>query len=487
MQGGSVAVFAACVAVCSGFIVLKDKEYIQLNDRNGGKSLNASTYNRLAFDPKHSILYVTVGAEAIDIKFAQDCGILLVANRGRPTKEGRDYRDPQGTVSKILLPADLNPDSPLTSSTISFNGAFAGDFPSEDVMELREKNFRYYPLRDPQNNLLTIMQNMEPERLVISPSGNIAFVSLPKNNAIARLTLDFDQVTRVFPMGNRSWTNYHLDPSDKDNEINLRGYNIYSLSQATEMAWITKGNDEWIVTLDTGKLNYHSAYGYADHDRAKAMSAKGSIATSDSKLQAQLNNDTELGRLFVSTEDGKNNAGNIENVFTFGGRGFGIRDANNFETPTVVVDSVETETERYFSSVFNTAFGKQGNTPQTDKEATSPSLGPELTAQAVGEYDGKTVLFMGGGSSGILYVFMLSPDARCLQPYFHSIHRRGDTLSTWQTSYAAGKMGDIGITDMMFIETTEIRPILVVAAATSNSVSLYGIADEAFTPGSVRT
>ena len=58
--------------------------------------------------------------------------------------------------------------------------------------------------------------------------------------------------------------------------MSLRGYNIYSLSQVTEMAWLTdQSNREWMVTLDTGKLNYLQDYRYADHDRAASMLAKG--------------------------------------------------------------------------------------------------------------------------------------------------------------------------------------------------------------------
>ena len=54
-------------------------------------------------------------------------------------------------------------------------------------------------------------------------------------------------------------------------EVSLRGYNVYSLSQSTEMHWLTKGNNEWIVTLDTGRLDYIPAYEYADHDRGKTL------------------------------------------------------------------------------------------------------------------------------------------------------------------------------------------------------------------------
>lgn len=558
------------LSLSTAFVVLKDKEHIQLNDANGTKSINASTYNRLAFDERHNILYVTakeprrlttfvlaaddqatllrefvfsanvegmpldvelcqpsaahgvprlavsfqnpimksaegtvriyqgltpidsqlrlmkevtVGAEPVDMAFAQDCMVLLVANRGRPTKvTGNVWVDPEGTVSKITLPRDLDPDSPISTVTISFHDSFMGDFPNENIAELRAKNFRWAPIRDPSGVLLTIMQNIEPERIIVTPSGQTAYVSLPKNNAMARLRLEFNSVEKIFPLGNRSWTDYHLDPSDADNAVSLRGYNIYSLSQTTEMRWIKdKNGDEWMVTLDTGILNYLEDYRYADHDRAKSLVQKGDITTADSTLAAQLADDTELGRLFVSREDGRDQfTGKISDVFTFGGRGFSIRDGNVMETPTVIVDQVEEAAEEWFPNIFNSAYTNSTNTPQSDKEATSPALGPELTGLALGEFQGKTVLFLGGGSSGILYVYMLSPDSRCLQPYFHSVHRTGDTYTSWQAAYSHGKMGDIGITDMLYIHSENILPVVVVAAATSNSVSVYQVAEEPF-------
>ena len=67
----------------------------------------------------------------------------------------------------------------------------------------------------------------------------------------------------------------------------------------------------------------------------------------------------------------------------------------------------------------------------------------------VGEFDGKTVVFMGSGTSGILYVYVLAPDADCPQPFFHSLHRRGSAVSPWGQAYRQGSMGDIGINDIL--------------------------------------
>ena len=58
MDVHSLVCFTALAALSTAYVVLKDKEHIQLNDASGGKSINASTFNRLAFDEKHNILYV---------------------------------------------------------------------------------------------------------------------------------------------------------------------------------------------------------------------------------------------------------------------------------------------------------------------------------------------------------------------------------------------------------------------------------------------
>ncbi|XP_076465432.1 uncharacterized protein LOC143297141, partial [Babylonia areolata] len=591
-MGVHCAVLLLLATVAKGYVVLEEKAYVQLNDAGGQKSINASTYNRLAFDYGSNILYttakepgrltaftlqvdgspvpltevefdtalkgqpldvefcrplapggvprlavsfqdpvsasadgtvrlyqaltplttelallreITVGALPIDIEFGADCNMMLVANKGRPTKEGNAYRDPEGTVTKILLPFDLSPISPITTTTISFASLFTGVGSSEYIHMtcevscgvtcevscgvtcmtcevscpvtcrlLREGNFRYFPLRKPDGSLLTVMQNIEPHNLVIAPNGLTAYVSLPKNNAIARLNLETNQVSSVFPLGNRSWTDYYMDPSDNDGEVNMRGYNIYSLFQATEMQWVVKDGREWLLTIDTGFLNDVPEYSYSDYQRARLLASNGAILVSDSELDAQLRDDTELdretgvawsrsvngrwpvpqrisftenwyrenlqpgpscaietsaketrstceltppsphvtsGRLAVSVEDGKRDDGLIDHVFTFGGRGFSVHNANNFDTPTAIVDSIEQVTKQYFPSLFNTAYLADTSTPQSDREATSPFLGPNLSAMEVGEFDGKTVVFFGGGSSGILYVYMLAPDA----------------------------------------------------------------------------
>ncbi|GFR66555.1 mesenchyme-specific cell surface glycoprotein [Elysia marginata] len=491
------------------YVILKPKAYIRLNDDNGAKTINASTLNSVDFDYNTNILYiiakeparltaftlavdgtptqllehtfnpylegypldieicrpqtlgatprvaisfvnpasrsadgrvvffqplsfgsttfdeiqrVTVGAYPYDMEFTEDCTILIVSNKGKPTKEGSQYRDPEGTISKIQLGVDFNDATPITSSVISFTDYFSGEAGLLNYIDLLGKNFRTFPVRDPTNNLLSLEQNIEPHDVIITDNGETAYVSLPVNNAIARINLFTDQVSEIFALGNRTWRNYYMDASDRD----------------------------------------------------------GATDTGDSELEVQLGDEAVLGRLAISTVDGVRTDGLIDKPFTFGGRGFSIHLPTNLGIGSTTVDSFEKVTKQYMSDVFNTAYTGPSSNPQADRETTSPYLGPDLQAMDVAEFEDKTVLFVAGGSSGILYVYVLSADAWCPQPYFHSLYRAGGKYSSWQALYDTEQMGDIGITDVRFLEDIDLVPVLVVASSTSNSVSIYTVEEGPF-------
>ncbi|GFO14126.1 mesenchyme-specific cell surface glycoprotein [Plakobranchus ocellatus] len=423
---------------------------------------------------------VTVGAYPFDLEFTEDCSILIVANKGKPTREGSQFRDPEGTLTKIQLGQDFTDATPIISSTISFNDYFVGETGLLNYMELLGNNFRTFPVRDPSNNLLTIEQNIEPHDLLVTENGRTAYVTMPVNNAIARINLFTDQVSEIYGLGNRTWTDYYLDASDRDGGISMQGYNIRSLYQATRLEWVNKNGREWIISLDTGYPNTNYEYRFTDYERGRVLQQAGAFNTGDNELESQLANDALLGRLSISTVDGVRPDGLIERAFTFGGRGFSIHSPTTLGIRSATVDSVEKVTKQYVPDVFNTAYTGPNSNPQADREATSPTLGPNLQAMDVAEFEDKTVLFVAGSSAGVLYVYVLSADSFCPQPYFHSLYRAGGKYSSWQSLYDTEQMGDIGITDVRYLRDIDLVPVLIVASATSNSVSIYTVEEGPF-------
>merc|ERR1712168_626079 len=99
--------------------------------------------------------------------------MVLVSNKGQATKSGQTYRDPEGSLTKIQLPTGFDQTSPVISSTITFADMFYDDAGQKYYEDLRQNNFRTFPIRDPNNNILTIAQNIEPEDIVVSENGHI--------------------------------------------------------------------------------------------------------------------------------------------------------------------------------------------------------------------------------------------------------------------------------------------------------------------------
>ncbi|XP_025105601.1 mesenchyme-specific cell surface glycoprotein-like isoform X1 [Pomacea canaliculata] len=274
---------------------------------------------------------------------------------------------------------------------------------------------------------------MEPTNVIVSPNGLMAYVALPRNNAVARINLDTNLVSTIYPLGNRSWNSYYLDPSDYDLGVNMRRYNAHSTYQARQVRWVVQNNTEWIITLDAGFVNEIPEYDYADWRRGKELLERGVIETTDSNLRAQLADDTQLGRAAISIEDGivSTSPLRLENVFLFGGRGISIRDSNTFQVRTTLVDNIERVAAQTHPEIFNGGFTNPSHSPQQDRDATSPFLGPNLSTIESGYYNGNIVMFVGSATAGIIYVYVLSPDANCPQPYFHSAFRLGSTFSSW--------------------------------------------------------
>ena len=75
-----------------------------------------------------------VGAYPFDLEFTEDCGILIVSNKGKATREGSQYRDPEGTLTKIQLGADFSDATPIVSSTIAFSDYFSGEAGLQNYM-----------------------------------------------------------------------------------------------------------------------------------------------------------------------------------------------------------------------------------------------------------------------------------------------------------------------------------------------------------------
>ncbi|MEM8826048.1 MAG: choice-of-anchor I family protein [Pseudomonadota bacterium] len=286
----------------------------------------------------------TVGALPDQLSFTPDGGRLVVANEGEPEGYLPGQIDPEGSISII----DLGTGTVATADFTSFNG-------QEDA--LRAAGVRIF------GPGASAAQDLEPEFSAISADGATAFVTLQENNAVAVVDIASATVTEVLPLGFKSWQpgDNALDPSDRDgidgNFQSLEG--LYGLYQPDAILTVEANGQTFFITADEGDARDYD--GFAEEIRGEDIG----LAAPFDRLELT---DT-LGA--DGPEDGE--------FFTFGGRGFSIRDADG----NLVFDSGDM-VEQIVAEL-----------PGAFNDGRSDAKGPEPEAVEFGIVDGVPVLFLG--------------------------------------------------------------------------------------------
>ncbi|XP_048252523.1 mesenchyme-specific cell surface glycoprotein-like [Haliotis rufescens] len=410
---------------------------------------------------------ITVGAHPDNMKFTSDCRRLVVSNEGEPRVVGGTFYDPEGTVSVVTF--STTPGALPTVTTIDFKKY---DEQSE-LVTLLNQGVRYWLRRDPNDpsNIIQFSQNVEPEYVAISPSNGFAYITLQENNAIARIDLENSVITSIYPMGNKSWEFLNIDASDRDNGIAMASRKIRSLYQPDKVAFFTWGADiPYLVTTDEGRPTNIPGVTFQDYARAASLTWN----VNDPELNSQLKSNAELGRLYVSNVDGFDDTPNVP--YAFGGRGFSIWNTQSMERTWESGDELERYSRQYFPNTFNGNCATFSQTPAQEMDARSTWMGPEVNSVAIGDFGGRSVMVLGSGRNGLLYVYSLQPTISNPTPEFQSVHRAGEIDATWTNLYAREDMGDAIISDIKISSVG--TPIVIVTSEASGSISVYTLADE---------
>ncbi|ESO96415.1 hypothetical protein LOTGIDRAFT_159824 [Lottia gigantea] len=424
---------------------------------------------------------ITVGPHPENIKFTSDCALLIVSNEGIPGEYDGKFVDPPGSVSIISVTVANTP-----ISTVSFS-----EVDTEPQRSFLLNNHVRWMLRtEPNTNIINpFSNNIEPEYITISPNNAYAYVTLQENNAIAKIDLENGYVNQIYPLGVKEWRYSTFDGSDGDSGIILKKHNISSFYQPDKIAFFEWKNRLYLITADEGKEFSVPIYFYTDFDRAKNLHTNGEFLV-DPELDAELADDAQLGRLFVSQfHDGRaTGSSKINRVFTFGGRGFSVFDANNMIRQYESGDEIEKYSRLFHPNVFNGDCSDANLAPFQEMDFRSTLTGPSLNAIVDGDFLGRKLLIFGSGTNGILYVYeLVNPVSSRAEMEFQSVHRRGSTLDTWGKLYSSGIIGDAGIEDLSFIpqENSPVTgsPVLLVVSSKSGSVSAYTFKDQQFPKG----
>ena len=376
---------------------------------------------------------VTVGALPDMLTFTPDGNRVLVANEG----EARGAINPNGSVSIINLSAGVLNATVNTAAFTSFNG-------QENA--LRNQGVRIFPGQ-------TVSQDVEPEYITVSDDGTTAWVSLQENNAIAVVDVANAQVTSIVPLGAKNFNapGNGLDPSDRDGGVNINNWPVFGLYQPDTIATVTIAGQTYLITANEGDTRDEAR-------RVSTLTLDPNVFPDPTDLQLARN----LGRLDVSSIDGRNAQGQYSQLFAYGGRSFSIWNVTNGLSQ--VFDSGD-DFEQILATFSATpltpsTFNSDGNPSSFDSR--SDNRGPEPEGLAVGSVGNRLYTFVGIERAGGFMVYDITNPSN---PLFTNY------INDWQ-------LGDISPEGLLFIPAADSpngTPLLIVANEVSRNLAIYSV------------
>lgn len=397
---------------------------------------------------------VTVGALPDMLTFTSDGSAVLVANEGEPNA---GYTvDPEGSVSVIDLTAGVSTPTVATATFTAFNA---------QIDELRAAGVRIY------GPGATVAQDLEPEYIAISPTEDIAWVTLQEANAVA--ALDFSDlsapvIAAVLPLGFKDHMvlGNELDPSDRDPQgdpqIRIRNWPVYGMYQPDAIAAYAFNGRTYYVTANEGDDRNDFIPG-EETSRISGLTLDPTVFPNAAELQAN----EALGRLAVTTFDGDiDDDGDFDRLYALGGRSFSIWADDG----TQLYDS-GAEFERITAQRY--PFNFNASNDENDPEGRSDNKGPEPEGVVLGEVSGRTFAFIGLERIGGIMVYeVTNPQNPRLEQYVNSRNFSNDPATE------LALVGDLGPEGLEFIPAADSpngSPLLVVGNEVSGTTAIYQI------------
>ena len=381
---------------------------------------------------------IVVGALPDMVTFTPDGKKLLAANEGEPAD---DYSvDPEGSISVIDLDT-------LTAKTLTFEGV-----PLDNQVRVSSEG--------------SVLQQLEPEFITVSDDSKKAFVTLQENNAVATVDLESDRIINVKGLGVKDHSLPGNELDGKENgETKLERLPLLGLYMPDAIDTFTAGGNTYIVTPNEGDARDYDAYS----EEAKIGDITGQVKLNADHYEGF--NQKQLDRLVakglldeladtkITLENGKNENGDYEALYTYGARSFSIFDA---ETMDLVYDSgneFEKVTAKALPEFFNTT------NDEIAYDDRSSSKGPEPETVVTGDINGTTYAFIAlERTSGIMVYDLSRPE----KPKF--------TTFITSRDFSEDVKGDVSPEGLQFIPADDSptgKPLLAATHEVSGTVAVY--------------
>ena len=358
------------------------------------------------------------------VTFNEDGTKVIVANEGEPDASTGVYVDVAGTVGIVTVAT----------------GAYAEvGFVDGDLTNATDGT----PVRKGATPSNDTALDMEPEYITIK--GNIAYVTLQENNAVALIDITnaTPTVLSVVSLGSKDYATTNKIDIEEDGKISFKNYpGLKSLYQPDSITSYSFGGSTYLVTANEGDgreyLDSSDNDVFVDEKKIKKLTLDASIADAyakdnDLKVMTDISTATEL--------------------YAFGGRSFSIWD----ESGELVWDSgyeISTLVAEHEAKLFNH--------DDLEMDGRSGNKGAEPEALTVGTIDGKTYAFIGlERQSSILMYDITNPYAPKFVEYF-----------------VAHDKNDVSPEGMVFIPAASSpngKNLLVVSYEVSGSTAIYEV------------
>ena len=313
------------------------------------------------------IKQITVGALPDMVTFSPDGNLILTANEGEPSD---DYlTDPEGSVSVINIAAGYS------VKTLNFAG-----FESYAAI-LKKKGLRVFGPK------ATLVKDIEPEYITVSEDSKTAWVTLQENNAIAKIDLNLQAITDVFPLGFKDYSvaNNAFDFSDKDSKVGFGAYaKVKGMYMPDAIAVQEKDGIPYLFTANEGDAREYTAF--AEIKRVKDLTLDYANFPFGTALKA----DAVLGRLNVTTTLGDTDGdGDFDELYSLGARSMSVW---NGLTGVQIYDTQNEVDQRSIAAGLY-------------DDARSDDKGSEPEGIALGKIGNRTYAFLGCERTDALMIF----------------------------------------------------------------------------------
>ncbi|XP_046549457.1 mesenchyme-specific cell surface glycoprotein-like [Haliotis rubra] len=417
----------------------------------------------------NEVLQVQVGAIPDMVKPTRDCSKIIVAVEGEAYEYPPNHIiDPPGLVVIVNFPSGVGGNTII--STLNFERF------NERVPFLEQSGVRhvYRENNNPFSN------DVEPEYVAINADDTKAYIMLQENNAVATVDLETETISEVYGLGYKNWTSLKLDPSDRDGGANMNSYTVYGMYQPDSFVHFQFKGGNYLVMANEGdaKVYEYGAYQWSEEERGSKV-APQDLYNIDFTTQQQLSDNSKLGRLkFGVSPSERDSQGFLKAMFTYGGRGWSIRRA---EDMSLIYDSGNDVADRTLQQqfdLFNCELDDENDRPYNSFDMRSDNKGAETEDVTVGEIDGYTLFFVANERPGTIMTYSVKDDLS--HPKFQHIYSGiPETWGrTWQQMYDDWDLTEIDCEDNKFVPASESptgKPILFAGGSVSGTVSILEV------------